>query len=105
MKTPRMLPAPDILLFCLLLFPSLLSPQRPPTPGTLSVTSSPQQGAKITIDDRDTGRATNFTFAVSPGDHYVSLPSLPNCKKPTRVTVSSSSLQSVNCDAATGWPK
>jgi PEGA domain len=105
MKTQQMLPTNGVLLFSMLLFPSLLSPQRPPTPGKLSVTSSPQQGAKIMIDDQDTGHATNFTFVVSPGDHYVSLPSLPNCKNPMKVTVSSGSPQSVNCDAATGWPK
>jgi len=102
MKAQRMFPAPEILL-CLLLFPAPWSSQRPQAPGKLSVTSTPQQGAKITIDDQDTSQATNFTFAVSPGDHSVKLPSLPNCKQPKKVTVSSGSTTSVNCDAATGW--
>ena len=55
-----------------LLFPALLSSQRPPAPGRLSVTSTPP-GAKITIDNHDMGKETDFTFVVSPGDHQVSV--------------------------------
>jgi len=101
MKTQRVFPAPGILLGCLLLLRAPVSFQRPATPGRLSVTST--QDAKITIDDEDTGRVTPFTFVVSPGDHYVSLPSVPKCKQPAKVTVSSGSTKSVNCDAASGW--
>jgi hypothetical protein len=63
------------------------------------------QDAKITIDDEDMGRMTPFTFVVSPGDHYVSLPSLPKCMQPKKVAVSSGSTNSANCDAATGWSR
>jgi hypothetical protein len=103
MKTKRTFPLPEMLLCCLLLSPVASSSQRPPTPGTLTVMSA-QQGAEITIDDHDTGRRTNSAFAVSPGTHTVSLPSLPNCKAPTTVTISSGSKNSVNCEA-TGWQK
>jgi hypothetical protein len=106
MTAHRMFPAPKtpkMLLWCLFLFPARLSSQAPQTPGRLTVTSTPQQGAKIVIDGQDTGRLTNFNFVVSPGDHDVSLPSVFNCKQPKKVTISSGSTTSVNCDAAAGW--
>ena len=88
---------------CALLFPALLSPQRPPAPGKLSVTSTPP-GAAIVIDDQPMGRQTDFTFVVSPGTHSVSLksPSLPKCANPRRVSVRSGSTVSINCSAG-GW--
>jgi PEGA domain len=98
-----MLSAFGIALWCLLLFPAFLSPQRPPAPGKLSVTSTPP-GAKITIDNQSMGKETDFTFVVSPGDHYVSVrsASLPKCAKPTKVSVSSGSIMSIDC-GVTGW--
>jgi hypothetical protein len=80
-----------------------LSPQRPQLPGRLKITSTPP-GAKITIDDQRLNQSTDFTFAVSPGDHSVAVISsaLPKCAKPIKVTVTSGSVTSVNCTAA-GW--
>ena len=103
MKAQRVFPAPETLLCCLLLFQAPLSSQRPETPGRLTVRSTPP-AAIITIDDQDTNQVTPFTFVVSPGDHSVSLksPSLPDCKKPKKVTVSSGAVTSVSCTAE-GW--
>jgi hypothetical protein len=90
-----------ILCACLLLFAAPLSSQRPATPGRLKVTST--QEASITIDGQDTNQKTPATFAVSPGDHSVSLPGVPRCKAPKTITVSSGAPSSVNCDANAGW--
>lgn len=102
MKAQRMLQAPEIVLCSLLLIPALLSSQRPPAPGKLSVTSTPS-GATITIDNQSTGKETDFTFVVSPGDHSVSVKkdALPNCVT-KMVTVTSGSVVLINC-TATGW--
>jgi hypothetical protein len=103
MRTRRTLAAPETILYFLLLFPGFLSSQRPAAPGKLSVTSTPP-GAKITIDKQPMGKETDFTFVVSPGDHYVSvrIPSMPKCANPTKVSVSSGSAISINC-SVTGW--
>jgi hypothetical protein len=103
MKARRMLPAPETLLYLLLLFPGSLSSQRPAAPGKLSVTSTPP-GGKITIDKQPMGKDTDFTFVVSPGDHYVSVrnPSMPKCANPAKVSVISGSTISINC-SVTGW--
>jgi hypothetical protein len=90
-----------ILCACLLLFAAPLSSQRPATPGRLKVTST--QEASITIDGQDTNQKTPATFAVSPGDHSVSLPGVPRCKAPKTITVSSGAPSSINCDANAGW--
>ena len=90
-----------ILCACLLLFAAPLSSQRPATPGRLKVTST--QDASITIDGQDTNQKTPATFAVSPGDHSVSLPGVPRCKAPKTITVSSGAPSSINCDANAGW--
>jgi PEGA domain len=103
MNARRMFPAPETVLYFLLLFPGFLSSQRPAAPGKLSVTSTPP-GAKITIDKQPMGKETDFSFVVSPGDHYVSarIPSMPKCANPTKVAVPSGSAVSVNC-SVTGW--
>jgi hypothetical protein len=103
MKARRMLPASETILCFLLLFPGFLSSQRPPAPGKLLVTSTPP-GAKIMIDKHSMGKQTDFTFVVSPGDHYVSVttPSMPKCANPTKVSISSGSAISINC-SVTGW--
>jgi len=94
-----------VALCCALLFPALLSSQRPQLPGRLRITSTPQ-GAKITIDDQHMNQSTDFTFAVSPGEHSVAVisPDLPKCAKPIKATVSSAAITSVNCTVA-GWDK
>ena len=98
-----MLSALGIAVCCLLLFPVFLPSQRPPAPGKLSVTSTPP-GAKITIDNQSMGKETDFTFVISPGDHYVSVRSanLPKCATPTKVSVPSGSIMSIDC-SVTGW--
>jgi len=98
-------PAIGVTLCCALLLPALLSSQRPQLPGRLRITSTPP-GAKITIDDQHMSQSTDFTFAVSPGDHYVAVisPDLSKCAKPIKATVSSGSVTSVNC-TVTGWDK
>jgi hypothetical protein len=103
MKAQRMFLVSEILSCCLLLFPAPVSSQRPQTPGKLFVTSTPP-GATIAIDNQATGQSTDFTFVVSPGDHYVSLTSssLPNCKNLKKAPVSSGHITRVNCTAA-GW--
>lgn len=101
MKTQR-IQAPEILLCCLLLFPTPLPSQRPQAPGKLSVTST-QPGARITIDGQATNQVTPFTFVVSPDDHAVQLTGVPKCNGPRTVHVYSGSTTSINCDAATGW--
>ena len=100
---PRIVSATRLWLPFFLLFPAPGSSQRPALPGKLSVTSAPA-GAGIVVDNQETGKATPFTFVVSPGQHLVSLTSssLPKCKTPTPVTVSSGSTQSVHC-TADGW--
>jgi hypothetical protein len=100
-KARLALPTVGILSSCLFLLPEPLASQRPPTPGKLTVTSSQQAG--ITIDGQDTGQKTPSTFSVSPGNHSVSLPSLPLCKQPKPVSITSGSTTSVNCIATTGW--
>jgi hypothetical protein len=92
-----------ILCACLLLFAAPLSSQRPATPGRLTVKVTPTQEAFITIDGQDTNQKTPATFAVSPGDHSVSLPGLPRCKQPKTITVSSGSTSLVTCDVNSGW--
>ena len=52
-----MLISPEKMLCCLLLLPALVSSQRPPTPGRLSISSAPP-GAPITIDDQATSKQT-----------------------------------------------
>ena len=101
----KKVPATGVALCCALLFPALLSSQRPQLPGRLRITSTPQ-GAKITIDDQHMNQSTDFTFAVSPGEHSVAVvsPDLPKCAKPIKATVSSGSVTSVNCTVA-GWDK
>jgi hypothetical protein len=92
-----------ILCACLLLFVEPLSSQRPATPGRLTVKVTSTQETFITIDGQDTNQKTPATFAVSPGDHSVSLPGVPRCKAPKTITVSSGAPSSVNCDANAGW--
>jgi hypothetical protein len=100
MKTLR-IPAPEILLCCLLLLAAPLLSQRPPAPGKLYVTST--RPSKITIDGQATGQVTPFTFAISPGEHSVSLTGGPKCKNSSnKVNVASGATASVNCDGATG---
>lgn len=105
MKAQRVLPKLGIVFGCVFLLPALLSSQRPQSPGRLRITSTPP-GAKITIDDQQMNQSTDFTFAVSPGDHYVAVigADLSKCKKPIKATVSSGSITSVNC-TVTGWDK
>src|SRR5215469_11214653 len=100
MTAQRLFSAPEIMVCCLLLFPALLSSQRPPAPGRLTVTSTPP-GAKITIDKQSMGKETDFTFVVSPGDHQVSVKAdgLGKCANPTTVSVPSGSKVSINCTA------
>jgi hypothetical protein len=97
-----MLISPEKMLCCLLLWPALVSSQRPPTPGRLSISSTPP-GAPITIDGQATSRQTPSTFVVSPGAHNVSLKSLANCASPFRVSVPSGSTKTIDCDANKGW--
>jgi hypothetical protein len=105
MKAHRLLAAVEIVFCSLPLVPALLSWQRPQAPGKLSVRSNPT-GGTITIDSQSTGRLTDFTFVVSPGDHYVSVEStsLHNCakSKSKKVSVPPGSVVSVNCTTS-GW--
>jgi hypothetical protein len=94
----------EMALCWVLLFPALLSSQRPQT-GRLSVTSTPP-GAEITIDNQRTNQSTPFTFVVSPGEHRVAVTSetLRNCAKPVPVPVSPGSAVSIHCTSM-GWDK
>ena len=105
MKTLRMFRALGMAFCCVFVLPALLSPQRPQLPGRLRITSTPP-GAKITIDDQHMNQSIDFTFAVSPGDHYVAVISadLSKCAKPIKATVSSASVTPVNCTVA-GWDR
>lgn len=88
---------------CLFLFPAILSSQRPPQPGRLFVTSTPS-GAAILIDGQRTGKMTDFTFLVSPGNHSLTLsqPGLQKCAVKTNVLVRSGYTASIGCTSA-GW--
>ena len=102
-KTQRRFPTLQIVFCSVLLFPSLSSSQRPPSPGKLLVTSDPP-GASITIDNQSMGHSTNYMFVVSPGEHSVAVKSttLQNCATPAKVTVPSGSRTTINCRVA-GW--
>lgn len=103
MKTHRIFAARGAALCCVFFFATLLPSQRPELPGRLRITSTPQ-GAKIKIDDQLMSQFTDFTFAVSPGDHYVALisPELPKCAKSIKATVVAGSITPINCTVA-GW--
>lgn len=87
------------------LFPALLSSQRPAFPGKLMVTSTPA-GALITMDQAATNRATPATFVVSAGEHTVTLAGeeAKQCgvKAPAKVTVGPGATWTASCDK-TGW--
>lgn|SRR5208283_493474 len=72
MTMRRLLREPELVLCCVVPFAGLLRSQTPQPPGRLIVTSDPP-GATITIDNRQMNRPTPFTFAVSPGQHSVSV--------------------------------
>jgi hypothetical protein len=88
---------------CCFLFRATSFSQRPEAPGQLTVTSVPAN-QPITIDGTPTKVFTPFTFTVSPGNHSVSLESVPPCKKSQTVSISSNSATSIMCDA-NGWGK
>ena len=98
-----MLPTLVMAGLCILLFPALLSPQRPDSPGKLRITSTPP-GAAIKVDNQRMPQPTDFTFTVSPGVHNVVVihANLPKCAKAIRAKVSPGSVTQVSC-TVDGW--
>ena len=61
-----------LLLVLVLLSPAALTPQMPPQPGRLAISSDPT-GATVTINGQQMGQHTDATFVVSPGTYTVSV--------------------------------
>jgi hypothetical protein len=91
-----------MLLASILLSPAALTPQMPPQPGKLAISSDPT-GAIITINGQQMGQHTNATFAVSPGTYTVSvsLEGKLNCPG-IRLTLSAGQTVARECTAS-GW--
>jgi hypothetical protein len=100
MRIRWLLREPELALCCALLFAGLLRSQTPQPPGRLSVTSDPP-GATITIDDQQMNRQTPFTFAISPGQHSVSVRG-KDMYCAASLNVQSGAAKSVHCTAR-GW--
>ena len=103
MSANRMFLAIDLLVCCLLLFPSAFSFQTPSKPGKLLVRSSPA-GADITIDRKHMNQPTDATFVASPGTHKVSVTGGPgklNCRE-KEIQVKADDTTEVKCSDR-GW--
>lgn len=97
-----MSPGLEAIFCCIFLLPPGLFLQTPPSPGWISITSTPPH-AYIAINGKPLSAPTNATVVVSPGNYTVVITGGPgnlNCKE--SVTVKSGQTASVTCPAAAG---
>jgi hypothetical protein len=91
-----------MLFVSILLCPAALSPQMPPQPGKLLISSEPA-GATITINGNKVSQHTNATFLVSPGRYAIVVTSQDGRLKCSgALSVSAGQTAGATC-TATGW--
>jgi hypothetical protein len=91
-----------ILFVSILLCPAALSPQMPPQPGKLVISSYPTD-ALIAINGKQVSQHTNATFLVSPGTYQIEVASTDGrIKCSGALTVAAGQTAGATC-TATGW--
>jgi hypothetical protein len=90
-----------LLSLAIFLRPAALSPQMPPQPGKLAISSSPT-GAAVSINGSVMQQQTNATFLVSPGTYAIVVNYQNQFKCTGSLTVASGQTASATCTAA-GW--